>query len=249
MRLGVGRDHPATLQDLQAPGGRQRPGSRAHPGISGRHASGASDRATSDGQMLAVAARASSKVKMARAMASSSDISAMCWCGAVPWKRRVAAHHVHACPSTGNEPMTDPHDLERFLRAQEDSYAPALAELRSGRKRSHWMWFVFPQLAGLGRSEMALRYGIRDADEARAYLRHPLLGARLLECGNAALGIDGSSAEEVFGSPDDLKLRSSATLFASVSPDASVFHRLLDRYFEGRGDERTIAMLQRAAGE
>ena len=145
--------------------------------------------------------------------------------------------------------MTDPHDLERFLRAQEDSYAPALAELRSGRKRTHWMWFVFPQLAGLGRSEMALRYGIRDAVEARAYLRHPVLGARLMECCHAALGIAGCSAEEVFGSTDDLKLRSSATLFASISPDGSVFHRLLDRYFEGREDDQTIAMLQRAVGE
>ena len=137
----------------------------------------------------------------------------------------------------------EPHDLQRFVDAQHDTYEDALAEIRGGRKRSHWMWFVFPQLEGLGTSGMAQRYAIRDLAEAAAYLRHPVLGPRLVQIAQAALDVDARSARELFGPPDDLKLRSSATLFARVSPPGSVFHRLLDRYFDGSPDPRTLALL------
>ena len=142
----------------------------------------------------------------------------------------------------------DPHDLNRFVEAQRDVYARALAEIRAGRKRSHWMWFVFPQLAGLGLSATSRRYAIRDLAEARAYLDHPILGKRLAECAEAALGVEGRSAFEVFGSPDDMKLRSCATLFSRVSPPGSVFHRLLDKYFGGEPDDRTMSLLVAPAG-
>jgi uncharacterized protein (DUF1810 family) len=145
--------------------------------------------------------------------------------------------------------MDDPHDLQRFVDAQRDDYDDALAEVRAGRKRSHWMWYVFPQLDGLGASAMARRYAIRDLDEARAYLRHPVLGPRLVAIAEAALGVAGRTAHEIFGSPDDMKLRSSATLFALASPDGSVFHRLLDRYFDGRPDPRTLALLEGGRAE
>lgn len=135
------------------------------------------------------------------------------------------------------------YDLDRFLRAQQGTYEGALAEIRAGRKRSHWMWFILPQVAGLGSSAMSQRYAIADADEARAYLAHPVLGARLVACCEAALSVEGRSAHEIFGSPDDLKFCSSATLFASVSPPGSVFERVLDRYFDGRRDERTAELL------
>lgn len=135
------------------------------------------------------------------------------------------------------------HDLERFVRAQERTYQTALAEVRSGRKRSHWMWYVFPQIAGLGFSETSRRYAIRDTAEARAYLEHPLLGPRLIECFEAALSVDGRTAHEIFGSPDDLKFRSCATLFAGVAPPGSVFQRVLDQYFGGEGDPRTLDLV------
>ena len=115
---------------------------------------------------------------------------------------------------TGAPP--DPHDLDRFVRAQEADYPRALAEVRAGRKRSHWIWYVFPQVAGLGSSAMSRRYAIRSLAEARAYLEHPVLGPRLREVAGAALGVGGKSAREILGTPDDLKLRSSATLFAAV---------------------------------
>jgi len=139
-------------------------------------------------------------------------------------------------------------DLSRFVAAQRDVYARALGEIRAGRKRSHWMWFVFPQLAGLGVSATSRRYAIRDLAEARAYLDHPILGKRLAECAEAALGVEGRSAFEVFGSPDDMKLRSCATLFSRVSPPGSVFHRLLDKYFGGEPDDRTMSLLVAPAG-
>lgn len=142
----------------------------------------------------------------------------------------------------------DPHDLARFVEAQRRDHDVALAELAGGRKRSHWMWYVFPQLDGLGHSPMARRYAIRSAAEAAAYLRHPVLGPRLAAVAAAALGHAGRSALDVFGSPDDLKLRSSATLFAHVSPAGSVFHQLLDRFFEGRPDPRTLDRLAAADG-
>lgn len=137
----------------------------------------------------------------------------------------------------------DPFGLNRFVEAQEPNYAEALSELRSGRKRSHWMWYVFPQLAGLGSSSMAARYAIRSEDEARAYLAHPVLGPRLIECAEAVLAINDKSAHDILGSPDDLKLRSCATLFARVSPTGSVFERVLDRYYSSAGDPRTLQLL------
>ena len=139
----------------------------------------------------------------------------------------------------------DPYDLARFVTAQRDVYPIALAELQAGCKRSHWMWFVFPQFAGLGSSATSRHFAIRSADEARAYLAHPVLGPRLVECAEALLAIEGRSAHEIFGSPDDLKLKSSATLFALVSPAGSVFEQLLDRYFAGARDDRTLRLLGR----
>jgi uncharacterized protein (DUF1810 family) len=127
--------------------------------------------------------------------------------------------------------------------AQRATYAAALAEVRGGRKESHWMWYVFPQLAGLGSSPKAREYAIRDVDEARAYLAHPVLGPRLTEIAETALAVPGRTAHAIFGPPDDLKLRSSATLFARVSPPGSPFHRLLDRFFDGEPDARTVALL------
>jgi uncharacterized protein (DUF1810 family) len=140
----------------------------------------------------------------------------------------------------------DPFDLERFMRAQQTVYATALAEITAGRKRSHWMWFIFPQIAGLGMSETSRLYAIRSLDEAKAYLVHPVLGPRLVECAEAVLRHTGRSAFEIFGSPDDVKLRSSATLFARVSPPGSVFERVLDTFFDGQRDERTVRILEKA---
>jgi uncharacterized protein (DUF1810 family) len=137
----------------------------------------------------------------------------------------------------------DPHDLGRFVRAQEGDYERALSEIRGGRKRSHWMWNIFPQYDGLGSSPTSRRYAIKSLTEARAYLDHPVLGPRLVECAEAALGVGGRSASEIFGSPDDLKLRSCATLFAYVSPADSVFERLVETYFAGRPDDRTLRLL------
>ena len=137
----------------------------------------------------------------------------------------------------------DSFDLVRFLQAQEGDYQTALSELRSGRKQSHWMWYIFPQFEGLGLSAISRRYSIKSRAEAEAYLAHPILGPRLVECAQAALDVNGRSALELFGSPDDLKLRSSATLFALVSPPDSVFQRVLDKYFQGERDARTIALV------
>ncbi len=142
--------------------------------------------------------------------------------------------------------MSDPYDLERFVAAQEGVYERALGELRSGRKRSHWMWFIFPQIAGLGSSAMAQRYAIADLEEARAYLAHPVLGPRLIECAEAVLAVQGKTAYEIFGSPDDLKLRSCATLFSQVSPPGSVFHRLIHQYFNDEPDPLTLDRLNRS---
>lgn len=140
-------------------------------------------------------------------------------------------------------PAGDFHDLARFVQAQAGAYGQALAEIQSGRKRSHWIWYIFPQLDGLGSSAMARRYAIKSRAEAAAYLNHPLLGPRLRECAEAALRVEGRSALEIFGSPDEQKLRSCATLFASVSPDGSAFHQLLEQYYEGRPDEQTLRLL------
>lgn len=142
--------------------------------------------------------------------------------------------------------IRDSYNLDRFVQAQEGDYKQALAEIRAGRKRSHWMWYVFPQFAGLGSSPTSVRYAIKSREEAAAYVAHPILGPRLVECAQALLEIKDRSAFEVFGSPDDVKLRSSATLFASVSPDESVFHRIIEKYFGGRPDQRTIELMSRA---
>jgi len=137
----------------------------------------------------------------------------------------------------------DPFDLDRFIQAQNRDYERALSEVRAGRKRTHWMWYIFPQFAGLGRSPTSRRYAISGIEEARAYLAHPVLGVRLAECAGAVLGVEGRSAVDIFGSPDDMKLRSCASLFAQVSPGGSVFHLLLERFFDGEPDSETLRLL------
>ena len=141
--------------------------------------------------------------------------------------------------------MDDPHDLLRFVDAQNagGTYAAALAELRAGRKRSHWMWFVFPQIAGLGRSPTARRYAIASPAEADAYMRHPVLGPRLREATAAVDALEGRTAEEVFGAIDAMKLRSSMTLFARVVGEEALFQRVLDHYFGGAADPETLSRL------
>jgi uncharacterized protein (DUF1810 family) len=141
--------------------------------------------------------------------------------------------------------MSDPFDLQRFLDAQDDggTYAQALTELRAGRKRSHWMWFVFPQLAGLGRSAMAQRYAVSGLPEAAAYLAHPVLGPRLLDCARALTDLDTADPVAVFGGIDAQKLRSSMTLFAAAAPEEPVFGQVLDQYFAGTQDPETTARL------
>ena len=137
----------------------------------------------------------------------------------------------------------DPFNLARFLAAQEETFGIALRELRRGRKESHWMWYIFPQLAGLGSSPTAAKYAISGLDEARAYLNDPVLGARLLQCCRAILSVAGRSATEILGSPDDLKLRSSLTLFSLVPGAPAEFQQALDRFYGGRPDARTLALL------
>lgn len=139
--------------------------------------------------------------------------------------------------------MNDPFDLARFVEAQQRDYQQALDELRAGAKRSHWMWYVFPQLRGLGRSEMAEHYGISGIDEARAYLAHPLLGPRLEDCARALLSHRGRSARQIMGSPDDLKLRSSMTLFQAVAPQQPLFAEVLQAFYEGEQDAATLQRL------
>ena len=150
---------------------------------------------------------------------------------------------------TDSQKTDDPYDLNRFVRAQQDDFEQALAEIRSGRKRTHWMWYIFPQLDGLAFSATSKHYAIKSLDEAQAYLEHPVLGPRLRECAEAAVRVEGRSATEVFGTPDDLKLRSCATLFACVSPPGSVFERLLDKYYGGERDEKTLQLLGIAGSE
>ena len=140
--------------------------------------------------------------------------------------------------------MNDPaFDLERFVDAQAPHIEQAKAELAAGRKRTHWMWFVFPQLRGLGRSEMARRYGLASRAEAAAYLAHPVLGPRLRACVELVLAVDGRSAHEIFGSPDDLKLRSCLTLFRELDDAGGVFARALAKYFDGAPDPATLQLL------
>ncbi len=139
--------------------------------------------------------------------------------------------------------MDDDRDLQRFVEAQRGCYDEVLAELRQGRKRTHWMWFVFPQLEGLGHSATARHFALRDMREARAYAAHALLGARLRECVALSLAIEPAEASAVFGTPDDLKLRSCLTLFDHAVPDEPLFRDALEHWFEGQRDPRTLALL------
>lgn len=140
----------------------------------------------------------------------------------------------------------DPFNLNRFLKAQEGVYQSVLSELKRGRKSSHWMWFIFPQMAGLGHSETSAFFGITGLEETVAYLQHPILGERLRTCCEILLSGHDKSASDIFGYPDDLKLRSSMTLFAKVSKSDSPFARVLSRYFDGKPDERTLELLEAA---
>ena len=140
--------------------------------------------------------------------------------------------------------QNDLFNFTRFVRAQETIYGNVLAELRSGRKRTHWMWFIFPQIDGLGSSSTSKLYALKSKEEANQYLHHPVLGARLVECAAIVLESKGRTASEIFGSPDDLKLKSSMTLFASVTNPDSVFARVLDTYFQGQQDSKTLNILE-----
>ena len=140
-------------------------------------------------------------------------------------------------------PGNDPYDLARFIRAQDPVFEGVLAELRAGAKRSHWMWFIFPQIDGLGFSSTTKYYSIKSRAEARQYLDHPVLGPRLVQCVEILLALEGTSAVEVFGSIDAMKLKSSLTLFAAVGPPASVFDRLLEKYYGGERDGKTVQLL------
>lgn len=133
--------------------------------------------------------------------------------------------------------------LNRFVEAQQNDYAIALQEIKNGRKRSHWMWYIFPQIAGLGMSAMSQRYAIKDIEEAEAYLNHPVLGKRLIEISEALLVLGQKDPHEIFGSPDDLKLRSCMTLFAAVEGADPVFNQVLDQYFDGTQDQQTLTLL------
>ena len=150
---------------------------------------------------------------------------------------------MHPIPVAMAAPADDPHDLARFVTAQDPVFEQVVAELRAGAKSSHWMWFVFPQLKALGRSATARRFGIADMEEAEAYWRHAVLGPRLLLCTETMLGVVGKTALQILGSPDDLKFRASMTLFARVAPQEPALRRAIDRYFEGRMDERTLELL------
>jgi uncharacterized protein (DUF1810 family) len=160
----------------------------------------------------------------------------------VPY-RRVSKSDGGRFMADANGPGGGPHDLNRFVQAQEGDYERALSEVRAGRKRSHWMWYIFPQFDGLGLSVTSRRYSIKSVAEAEAYLSHPVLGPRLTECAEAAVRVEGRSAHEIFGSPDDMKLKSCATLFAHVSPAGSVFDRLLSKYFQGERDDKTLRLI------
>ena len=150
-------------------------------------------------------------------------------------------------PGTGADAVADPFDLERFVTAQDagGTYRDALDELRAGSKRSHWMWFVFPQIAGLGRSPTARRYAVASLDEAKAYLAHPILGPRLAECAAALAALEGRTALQVFGGTDERKLHSSMTLFLRADPRQGVFQEVLAKYFDGLPDAATDQLLAR----
>jgi uncharacterized protein (DUF1810 family) len=139
--------------------------------------------------------------------------------------------------------MPDSFNLERFVDAQSPLYEQVCRELKAGRKESHWMWFIFPQIAGLGQSPMSIRFAIASLDEAKAYLAHSVLGARLRECARLTLDVEGKIARDIFGSIDELKFQSSMTLFARAAPEDEAFQRCLDKYFAGDPDPATLARL------
>ncbi len=139
--------------------------------------------------------------------------------------------------------MQKDYNLERFLDAQKNDYATALSEIKNGKKESHWMWYIFPQAMGLGYTSTSIHYSIKDLDEAKAYLDHPVLGKRLIEITNAALALETNDARQVFGSPDNLKLKSSMTLFSLVPDADKVFEKVLDKFFDGKKDEKTLQLL------
>ncbi len=147
------------------------------------------------------------------------------------------------CPDFSDRPSADPYNLDRFLQAQSSMFERVLQELRAGMKTSHWIWFIFPQIRGLGRSPISIEFAIASRQEASAYLQHPVLGPRLKECTQLVLQVEGRSVEQIFGSPDDLKFRSSMTLFAQVSPDDDIFVRALQKYFGGVPDQLTLDRL------
>jgi uncharacterized protein (DUF1810 family) len=141
--------------------------------------------------------------------------------------------------------VNDPYDLQRFISAQESVIDDVIHELKAGEKKTHWMWFVFPQIHGLGRSEIAKHYAISSKEEALAYLSHPVLGARLNQCVCILADLSGRSAEQIFGSTDAMKFRSSMSLFASVSADGNIFEAALSKYYDGRPDQATLEILRR----
>jgi uncharacterized protein (DUF1810 family) len=141
--------------------------------------------------------------------------------------------------------MADKNGLQRFIDAQAESYSIALSEIISGRKRSHWMWYIFPQIQGLGMSETSRLYAIKDIHEATAFLNHPVLGSRLVRICNELLNLKSDDAHQIFGSPDDLKLCSSMTLFSSVPSADPVFQKILDKFFDGKEDEKTVSIIEK----
>lgn len=140
--------------------------------------------------------------------------------------------------------MIDKYNLQRFVSAQEEQYADAISELKSGKKKTHWMWFIFPQIKGLGHSTIAQHYAIESLDEAREYLYHPLLGARLKECTLAVLNMKGRNTKDIFGHPDYLKFHSCMTLFAEIEEEDSLFEAALSKYYEDQPDDATLSILQ-----
>lgn len=147
------------------------------------------------------------------------------------------------CADTSQQTAGDPFLLERFVEAQNPLFDQVTSELRAGRKMSHWMWFIFPQIQGLGRSPTAIEYAISGLEEARAYLAHPVLGPRLKECTQLILRVENRPLAQILGSPDDMKFRSSMTLFAQVSPDDDIFQKALQKYFRGVPDQLTLDRL------
>ena len=138
----------------------------------------------------------------------------------------------------------DPYDLNRFISAQEGIYDRVLAELRGGQKRTHWMWYIFPQIDGLGFSPTTIHYAVKSVEEARRYLAHPVLGARLVESAETVLAVQGLSVSDIFGYPDDMKLQSSMTLFEFVAGPSSVFARVLEKYYQGQRDAKTLGIVK-----